>query len=198
LTRQCQWDRFEAIVRRDPNLMCLLRRFREIALPQWRLVAGCLYQTVWNILTGRPRGTGIQDYDLIYFAPDDLSWEAEDAAIRRVVDATSGCAGPVQVRNQARVHLWFERRFGTPYPPLSSADEALQRYASLVHAVGVRLEPDDRLDIAAPFGLDDLFGMIIRPNRTIENAASHTRKAARAKAIWPELAVIPWDPDLPG
>lgn len=188
-----QRRRLEAIVRSDPDLMRLLVRLREIRLPEWRLVAGCLYQTVWNALTGRPRGTGIQDYDLIYFAGEDLSWEAEDDVIRRVAAATLGCVGPVEVRNQARVHLWFERRFGAQYSPLSSADEALQRYASVVHAIGIRLEADDRLDIAAPFGLDDLFAMVIRPNRVIENAASHTRKAERAQAIWPEIVVLPWD-----
>jgi uncharacterized protein len=188
---------FEAIVRSDPDLMRLLKQLREIGLPQWRLVAGCLYQTIWNVLTDRPRGTGILDYDLIYFASNDLSWEAEDAVIGRVTAATQGCVGPVEVRNQARVHIWFERRFGVPYPQLFSADEALHRYASIVHAVGVRLEADDRLDIAAPFGFDDLFAMVIRPNYAIENAASHTRKAKRAQTIWPEVVVLPWDPEAP-
>ena len=51
--------RFEAIVRSDPDLMRLLGAIRGIRLPQWRLVAGCLYQTVWNVLTGRARATGI-------------------------------------------------------------------------------------------------------------------------------------------
>jgi len=184
--------RFEAIIRSDGDLMDLLERIRRLYLPQWRLVAGCLYQTVWNVLTGRERGIGIQDYDLIYFDDEDLSWDAEDAVIRRVGDATSGCVGPVEVRNQARVHLWFESRFGIPYPPLHCADEALERYASVVHAVGVRLEASDRLDIVAPFGLDDLFAMVIRPNPALDNLASHTGKAARAKAIWPETTVIPW------
>ena len=134
---------------------------------------------------------------MIYFEAGDLSWEAEGTVIRHVALATLGCVGPVEVRNQARVHLWFERRFGVPYEPLASADEALQRYASVVHAVGVRLEADGQLDIAAPFGLEDLFAMVIRPNGVIENAASHTREAARAKAIWPEVTVIPWEPDRP-
>ena len=88
--------------------MHLLYRLRSLRLPQWRLVAGCLYQTVWNVLTDRPRGTGIKDYDLIYFDQDEPSWEAEDAVIRRVAAATRDCVGPVEVRNQARVHLWFE------------------------------------------------------------------------------------------
>ena len=188
--------RFEAIVRADPDLMRLLGVIRGIRLLQWRLVAGCLYQTVWNVLTGRARGTGIQDYDLIYF-DDDLSWAAEDAVIRRVAAATRSCAGPVETRNQARVHLCFESRFGCPYPRLSCADEALRRYASVVHAVGVQLEDDDRLNVAAPFGLDDLFSMVIRPNRVLDNEVSHRRKARRAQAIWPEVTVIPWEAGAP-
>jgi hypothetical protein len=186
-------QRLEQIVRSDAGLMDLLVRLREIGLPQWRLVAGCLYQTVWNVLTARPRGTGIRDYDVIYFDPGDLSYEAEDRVIRRVADATSHGVGPVEVRNQARVHLWFEARFLVPYTPLSCADEALRRYASVVHAVGVRLDDNGRLDILAPFGLDDLFGMVVRPNRALDNAESHTAKAIRAQAIWPEVTVVPWD-----
>jgi hypothetical protein len=185
--------RFTAIIRADPDLMHLLGTLRSLALPQWRLVAGCLYQTVWNTLTGRARGTGIKDYDLIYYDDSDLSWAAEDAVIRRVVQATHDCVGPVEVRNQARVHLWFADRFGCAYPPLSSADEALRYYAAIVHAVGVRLEDDGRLDIVAPFGLDDVFAMIVRPNRWLDNAASYAAKAERAKLLWPEITVEPWD-----
>jgi uncharacterized protein len=185
-------ERFEAIIRGDPDLMHLLDRLRTLALPQWRLVAGCLYQTVWNVLTDRPRGTGIKDYDLIYFDGADLSWEAEDAVIRRAVAATRDCVGPVEVRNQARVHLWFAARFGCAYPPLASADEALRRYAAIVHAVGVRLEEDGRLDIAAPFGFGDMFAMRVRPNLALDNAAAFARKADRAKAMWPEVVVEPW------
>src|SRR5690242_64240 len=67
VTAADQHRRFELIIRSDAGLMRLLTILRELALPQWRLVAGCLYQTVWNVLTGRPRGTGINDYDVIYF-----------------------------------------------------------------------------------------------------------------------------------
>jgi hypothetical protein len=190
---QEQLRRFETIIRGDPDLMQLLVSIRSVQLAQWRLVAGCLYQTVWNVLTGRDRGTGIKDYDLIYFDDSDLSWAAEDRVIRSVAASTRGCVGPVEVRNQARVHLWFEDRFGTAYPRLYSADEAIRRYASIVHAIGIRLEYDDRLDVVAPFGLDDLFSMVIRPNYALENAVSHTRKARRAQAIWPEMIVVPWN-----
>jgi hypothetical protein len=184
--------RFEEIVRGDRDLAHLLGAARELALPQWRVVSGCLYQTVWNVLMKKPVRTGIKDYDLIYFDDSDLSWEAEDQVVRRVGACIRGLPAPVEARNQARVHLWFKQRFGADYPPLRSADESLMRYASIVHAVGVRLEVDGQLDVIAPFGLDDLFGMVIRPNRGIDNQVSHEAKAARAKAIWSEVVVVPW------
>ena len=184
--------RFEAIIRSDPDLMHLLERLRSLGLPQWRLVAGCLYQTVWNVLTGRPHGTGIKDYDLIYYDALDPSWGAEDAVIKRIAAATRDCVGPVEVRNQARVHLWFPSRFGIAYPQLAAADEALCNYSSIAYAVGVRLEDDGRLDTVAPFGLDDMFAMVIRPNRRLNNAATHEAKGQRVKAVWPELIVEPW------
>jgi hypothetical protein len=98
----------------------------------------------------------------------------------------------VEIRNQARVHLWFEKRFGAPYPPLRHVDDGLVRYASTVHAVSVRLEADGTIDVAAPFGLADVFDMVIRPNPAIDNAPSYAEKAARAKAIWPDVRVIAW------
>ena len=181
--------RFEQIVRADPDLMRLLECLRSLSLPQWRVVSGCLYQTVWNILTRRQRGTGLQDFDVVYFDQRDLSWDAEDAVIRRVTQAMTGVSAPIQVRNQARVHLWYEGHFGVPYTPLGSTDEALLRYPATVQAVGVRLETDRRLDIAAPFGLADIFGMIVRPNPFGHGRSSFDAKAARARAVWPEAIV---------
>ena len=181
--------RLERIIRDDPDLMTLLDRLRAVRLPQWRIVSGCLYQTVWNVLTGNPRGTGIVDRDVIYYDSSDLSWEAEDRAIRAVADA---CGPMTQTRNQARVHLWYEEHFGVRYTPLRDADEALTRYPATAQAVGVRLEDDGRLDTIAPFGLDDVFGMTMRPNRTHENRAAFEAKAARARAVWPGVTVIPW------
>ena len=74
-------------IREDSQLMDLLEGLRALDLPDWRLVSGALYQTVWNRLTGRPQGHGIKDYDVAYFDPSDRSWDAEDAVIKRVDEA---------------------------------------------------------------------------------------------------------------
>lgn len=187
-----QREELERIVRADAHLMQLLTMARELDIPQHRVVAGCIYQTIWNVLTARPPGTGINDYDLIYFDGSDLSSESE-AAIEDVVRSRlPHFPAPIEVRNQARVHLWFEEYFGIPYPPLSCPEEAITRYASATHAVGLKLLADGRLDLFAPFGLDDIFKLTIRPNYALPNRATHERKAQRAKSIWPELTIIPW------
>lgn len=180
------------IVRAEPLLMAALEGARDMALPQWRIVAGAVYNSVWNALTGRPSGYGIKDIDLLYYDADDLTWEAEDAVIRHGARVFAGSAVPVEIRNQARVHLWFPDKFGIPFPPLTHGDEAITRYSSQTHAVGLRLEADGALDLAAPFGLEPIFAFRIVPNRALDNAGSYGEKAARAKRMWPEVTVEPW------
>lgn len=184
--------RLVEIIRTDRLLMTVLERARSQALPDWLLVSGAIYQTVWNHLTGQPSGHGLKDVDLVYWDGTDLSWEAEDRQIRRAAALFSDSPVPIELRNQARVHLWFESRFGASCAPICGSVEGLGRYASVCHAVGVRLRDDEHLDVYAPFGLDDVFAMRIRPNRALDNAPTHTAKAARMAALWPQLVVEPW------
>jgi len=182
-------SRLSEIVRATPSLMQVLSAARRLCLPDWLVFSGAVYQPVLNHLTGRPLDYGIKDYDLAYFDASDLSYEAEDAVIRRARAAfDEPLRSMVQVRNQARVHLWFEAKFGEPYGPLSCAAEALERFTSATFAVGIRLEADDRLHIEAPFGLADLFVLRLRPNprrKTIHFA----RTSVDVRRRWPEIVI---------
>jgi hypothetical protein len=189
---QTQRDALEGIIRNQPLLMTVLEGLREMALPDHLLVAGAIYNEVWNHLTGRPVLTGVNDIDVFYFDDSDTGWDAEDLIIKVCEQRFGGLGLPVQVRNQARVHLWFEEKFGSPFTPLTSSAEMLGRYASKTHAVGARLDPSGAMEIVAPFGLDDLFSFRMVPNPVLDNRVSHASKGARAKGIWPELTVIPW------
>ena len=181
--------RLEAIVRAAPRLMQVLETARDLALPDWMIFSGAIYQRVLNHLTGRDSDYGIKDYDLGYFDASDISYAAEDLVIRRVAAAFEPpLRDLVEVRNQARVHVWFEGKFGEPYAPLTCTGDALRRFVSPLYSVGVRLEADDRLAIVAPFGLDDLFALRLRPNPR-RRTNGFARTAASAKARWPELSV---------
>jgi hypothetical protein len=127
-------ERLTAILRATPTLMRVLSVARHLFLPNWLVFSGAVYQPVLNHPTGRPLDYGIKDYDLGYSDASDLSYEVEDAVIRRVETAfDEPLRSMVEVRNQARVHLWFEAKFGETYGPLSSTAEALERFASATH-----------------------------------------------------------------
>ena len=182
-------EELEVLVRKSDSLMDVLRAARSLDLPDWLIFSGAVYQKVLNHLTGRPDAHGLKDYDLGYFDASDTSWEAEDVVIRRAAAVLPPPLDQlVEVRNQARVHLWFEGRFGEPYTPLGRSAEALERFVSPTFAVGVRLEADDRLTVEAPFGLDDLFDLRLRPNPN-RPEGDFRRKVAGVLARWPELKV---------
>ena len=186
--------RLAEIVRADPDLMHVLTTVRGLGLNDWRVFSGAVYQSVWNAVTGRPVGYGRKDYDLGYFDPD-TRWDAEDAVIKRVAAAfDEPFRTDVEVRNQARVHIWFPDRFGEPYDVLTGTDEALTRFVAPAFAVGVRLEDDDTISIAAPFGLEDVFSMTLRPNPNRPLARGWDKAVASARARWPELTAIEPEP----
>jgi hypothetical protein len=181
--------RLTEIVHAAPSLMRVLTTVRALNLADWLVMSGAVYQRVLNRLTGHPPDYGVRDYDLGYFDASDISYDAEDIVIRRVAAAfDEPLKSTVEVRNQARVHVWFEAHFGEPYTPLSSTAEALERFLSPMFAVGVRLDAGDRLHIAAPFGLGDLFALRLRPNPR-RPSGGFERVAAGVASRWPELRV---------
>lgn len=169
--------------------MDLLAGLRDSGLNDAWLVSGAIYNFVWNRLTGRLDLNGIKDADMFYFDDADLSYEAEDVEIKRLNVRFANSHLPIELRNQARVHLWYEGRFGRPYQALKSSRESVERFASKTHAVAARLGDDDEIEIFAPFGLEPIFGMRIVPNSDFVNPDTYMQKAQRALSHWPELIV---------
>ncbi len=181
--------RLRNYLRESPKVMTVLKAARDAQLPDWRLFSGAIYQTVWNALTHRPVDYGVKDYDLAYFDLN-LSTETEKETQKRLLaKIPSQLQDQVDIANQARVHLWFEKEFGRPYSALINTDEALERSLFTAHAVGVRLEADDSLSIAAPYGLDDTFDMKLIPNPDLAVFNAHAVKRNEAIERWPEITV---------
>jgi uncharacterized protein len=187
-----QLKHFLAALNRNAALLRVLDLAAGMQLPGWYLFAGCLYQTVWNVVTGQPPDAGILDYDLGYFDSSDLSWEAEDAVIQRGHRVFADIAAPVQIRNQARVHLWYEQKFGAPCPPHDSTEAAIDSFEATCACLGVRTEPGGRRRIYAPYGLSDVFNLVARPNPALASRDVYEAKARRWQRQWPALTVLPW------
>ena len=182
-------DEFLAAALRNPVNAAIADALFHLALPDAWVVAGCLAQTVWNGLTARPLDYGISDYDVFYFDPD-TSWRAEDGMIRQLQDRFAYLGVKVDVRNQARVHLWYPKKHGLPYPALLSSPQGIDRFLTRNTKVGIRRTQAGH-DVYAPDGFDDIAGMIVRPNPGPNfSAANYAAKAARWKKLWPEITVL--------
>ncbi|HEY8332934.1 MAG TPA: nucleotidyltransferase family protein [Tardiphaga sp.] len=184
-------DEFLTAALRNPVHKALLDELDKRALCDAWIVAGSLTQTVWNALTGRAVEYGINDYDVFYF-DSDLSWEAEDRVIAAFREVSDRLGGRIELRNQARVHLWYPQKHGTPYPALTRSTDGIDRFLTRCTQVGIRRNAEGHINVYAPAGLDDIAEMIVRPNPAANfSAAAYRIKAARWQALWPELAVLP-------
>lgn len=186
-----QQEILQTILRENEVAQAVLTVARELNLPDWYFGAGGVAQTVWNVLHGLEPAGGIKDYDLVYFDAADLTAETERDTETEVADRLREAAVVVDVTNEARVHLWYEQRFGRRLDPYRSAGEAISSWPTTASSVGVRYE-GDRFVVCAPFGLADLFAMIARPNKAIVTREVYEEKVARWAARWPKLTVIPW------
>jgi hypothetical protein len=181
------------MLRLSPTIRELLLNAAAIGQPDWYLGAGGVAGTVWNLLHGYDVEAHIKDWDLVYFDASDLSYDAEDLCVQRASSLFGHLRAPVEVRNQARVHLWYEEHFGYPIEPCTSLEDAIASWPTTATSVGVRREPDGQLRVYAPHGLEDLFGLIVRPNKRQITRDIYLEKVERWRASWPKLQILAWD-----
>jgi uncharacterized protein len=183
-------DQFLAAALRNPLNEIIAGELLRLALPDAWIVSGCLVQTVWNVQTERAPDYGIADYDVFYFDPD-TSWQAEDAVIQELQGRFASPGAKVEVRNQARVHLWYPQKHGLPYPALHCSTQGIDRFLTQNTQVGISRTQGGH-DVYAPHGFDDIADMIVRPNPGPNfSAANYEAKARRWKMLWPEITVLP-------
>jgi uncharacterized protein len=181
----------EAILKENEITQAVLSVACELDLRDWYFGAGGVAQTVWNVLHGFEPAVGIKDYDLVYFDAADLTIETEWEAEAEVDDRVGDLGIVVDVKNEARVHLWYEQRFGRHLEPYRSTGEAIATWPTTASSVGVRSD-HGRFVVCAPFGLADLFAMVARANKTIVTRDVYEEKVARWATHWPQLRVVPW------
>lgn len=184
-------ESLECLLRQSPILQTIFERWDDVHLPDAWLVAGAVAQTVWNIKHERDPGAGIKDIDIVYFDAGDLSAEGEVAQEARLRDLFADLRLQFDVKNEARVHLWYGEKFGREIVPYTSTADAIATFPTTATSVGVQPNGSG-LAIEAPFGLDDLLGMIVRPNRVLVSRAVYEAKAERWRQNWRRLDIRPW------
>jgi hypothetical protein len=183
-------SRLIELVRSSSMLMRALRAARAADPPDWLIGGGAIRDLVWDHLHDPRQPFTPKDVDLVFFDPASLGEDRE----QRVLDSVSTLAPdiPWDVKNQAAVHLWYPKVFGIEVEPLTSSADGVATWPKTAAAVAVRLLADDRIELVAPFGLDDLFGLIWQRNPrrvTIEEY----RRIIDSKPVatrWPKVRVL--------
>jgi hypothetical protein len=185
-------ERFVELIQSNAAIVGILERMQGLAIPDVWLAGGCLFQTVWKVLRGDAPARGIKDYDVFYFDSDDRSPDAEERANRQAAALFADLGCQIEVRNQARVHIWYEDEFGVAgYPKLDQATDGIDRFLAVCCMVAVRQTSANEIDLYAPLGVADVFNLTMRPNPWFPNAPQdrYEAKAQRWQELWPELRV---------
>jgi hypothetical protein len=173
------------LIASDDRRMQVLRAVRGLGLPDCWVAAGFVRNRVWDHAHGRALSPLPRDIDVIWFDPStcDARRDADLEAVLRARDGTLAWS----VKNQARMHA---RNGDSPY---RSAVDAMRYWPETATAVGVRLGARGEIEVAAPLGLDDLFGLIVRPTQRFlgeKHAIYLDRVRSRNWARdWPDLRI---------
>lgn len=180
------------IVLQNPNVKTILEGNPFPKHDNWYLGAGCVCQSVWNLISGKDIAEGIKDYDLVYYDASDISKESEETELKRVRKLFSSLPVEIDVVNEARVHLWFEKDFGKRIEQLKSCEDAINGWPTTATATGIN-KIENKVNVYAPYGLNDLFGLVVRPNKPSVIKWVYEKKVEKWTKKWPNLKVIPWE-----
>jgi hypothetical protein len=173
----------QAILSTDPLRCRVLGIVFSLGLPDCWVGAGFIRNAVWDHLHGRPASRHAGDVDVLWFCSD----HAEQAEDRRLEVLLRGLDPSIDwsVKNQARMHV---RNDDAPY---SSVVEAIGYWPETATAVAVRQMTQGSFEIAAPYGLGDLFNLVLRPTPPFAIEKQHVYlDRVQAKgwlATWPLL-----------
>lgn len=165
--------------------MRVLAHVRDLGLPDCWVSAGFVRNRVWDHLHGFASSPWLGDIDVIWFDAQHATQEGDRSLESGLREQDSTLAW--SVKNQARMH---HRNGDLPY---RSATDAMRYWPETATAVGVRLGQRGAIDIAAPFGLDDLFDLVVRPTtRFLGEKYPMYLERQRVKqwqTRWPQLTI---------
>lgn len=185
-----QAETLKTVARSSAALMAVLEACRSLELAFWCVGAGAVRNLVWDHLHGKAPSSSIPEVDLVYF--DSKAPPEQERHIQgRLLQAHPGVSW--DVTNQAHVHLWYERAFGTPVAPLCSVEEGVASWPEYATCIALCLTGRGELEVVAPYGLADLFALRVRHNPARASPAvfgsRHTSKGWLQR--WPKLELVP-------
>jgi uncharacterized protein len=183
-------SRLIELISSSSMLMRALRVARTVDPPGWLIGGGVIRDRVWNHLHRSAHLAPSKDVDLAFFDPVSLGSEREWSVQKAVMAQAPDISW--DVTNQAAVHLWYPEVFGVEVEPLTCSADAVATWPETATAIAIRLLGDDRIQVIAPCGLDDLFGLICRRNPRRVTEEQYRRRVERMQIAkrWPQVQIL--------
>ena len=173
-------------------LMEVIKKSPELNIPNWHVGAGVIANTIWNSLTEKPVLDGIKDIDWVYFDGSDLSEDSERKTINLVKAYFSDIPIKLDIKNQARVHLWYEEKFGYNIKPYQNIHHAIDTWPTTSTTIALKYDRQNGLQHYSTYGFSDALNLTVRANKAQITEEIYMKKVERWKKKWPELTIIPW------
>lgn len=172
--------------------MQILHRVAELELKDWWIGAGFVRNAVWDYLHEKDVSTPLNDVDVIYFDPRDYSEDelivkattSEEKYERHLGKVMPGVKW--SVKNQARMHYFHN---DSPY---ASSEEALSHWVETATCIGIKINNSGKLELIAPYGIDDLVLLKVRPTKYFLNNLDEFYERIHKKKwifLWPKLII---------
>lgn len=162
----------------DPVRMKALYTVRALKLSDGWIGAGFVRDAVWDHLHGYGQRLVSGDVDVVWFDSERCN-PAHDSYLEKRLSQQPPTFN-WSVKNQARMH---QRNGNDPY---LSTENALLYWPETATAVAVRVGRTNLIEIIAPYGLDDLFELRLRPTPLFERERLNIFRQRVAAKRWME------------
>ncbi len=180
------------IVESNKQLMKVFEALDHIGLRNYYIGAGVVAQSVWNNISGYPLDNGISDIDIVYFDDTHMKEQDEKKIKNEIENYLDEFPLWIDLKNQARVHIWYEEKFGYAIKPYTSLEDAINSWPTTATSLGLRRDKNGDWVIYAPFGVKDIFGMRIKANTRQITEEIYMSKVKKWTKKWPKLSFEPW------
>lgn len=167
----------------EPTRKAVLVAVRDSLGDTAWVTGGFVREAVWDRVHEYTIPTPSEDVDIIYFDAEHVSEQNERQKEGQLAEASANIHW--SVKNQGRMHSISG---GEPY---RSLEDAVKRFPETATAVACRIDKTGQIKILAPYGLADLFDLVVRPTPGFDVSRYRARIAKKAWGTkWPQLCIV--------
>jgi hypothetical protein len=142
------------IITKDELIIKTLTIVKNLKLNDCWVGAGFIRNKVWDILH-KKKTIKVNDIDVVFFDETNISEKLEKKIEQQLTEIDPKIKW--SVKNQARMH------FRNNHLKYINTENAISYWPETATAIAVRLNLNDKIEILAPYGLNDLFNLIVKP-----------------------------------